>query len=379
MKRLACVIMHPSLGESPGEQLVQQGREASTIDLVRTLGKAGIERIVLLTPSSPFADRLAFCGVTLNATTDEPRFHFGRALKHVIAEQSLDGLIYFGSGTGGLLTAEQMKTLVQFASRAGPGALFNNFYSCDFCAIAGAKGLLAIDLPEIDNRLGFCLADSGIPSFSLPREAATQFDIDTPTDLSLLAAARRGGVAMRAFLAAKLRPYPPLGELLDLLTDRSAHLTLIGRVNPITWAHLEGQIACRTSVYSEGRGMRAYPAEKSLCREPLLAATITETKSGPFFERLIRATDAVVIDTRPLLSVAGPLPQAADRFRSDLLQPDLITDPLWAGFTRAATDVQIPIILGGHSLVNGGLYLMAEACWQDRSLRRRLHPNTIDF
>lgn len=387
MKRIACVIMHPSLGTSPGERLVQQGREASTFDLVGTLARAGIERIVLFTPSATFADRLAdratSCNIRLISTEDESRFHFGRAIKQVIAEGSLDGLIYFGSGAGGLLTAEQMKTLLEFASRSEPGGLFNNFYSCDFCAIAGAERLLAIDLPEIDNPVGFCLADSGIRCFSLPREAATQFDIDTPTDLCLLTATEHGGAAMRAFLATKLRPYPRLGELLDLLADRTARLTLIGRVNPLTWAHLEGQIACRTSVYSEGRGMRSYPDERNPRRVPLLAATfaatIAATGSGPFFERLVCTTDAVVIDTRPLLSAAGPFPQAADRFRSDLLQPESITDPLWKEFTRAAAGAKIPVILGGHSLVNGGLYLMAEACWKDRSLRRRLHPDRIDF
>jgi hypothetical protein len=98
-----------------------------------------------------------------------------------------------------------------------------------------------------------------------------------------------------------------------------------------------------------------------------------------FFERLERSTDAAIIDTRPLLAATEPLPPPNDRFASDLLRPELVEDPLWKAFTQAAIDSQIPILLGGHSLVSGGLYLLAEACWKDRELRRRLHPDTIEF
>jgi hypothetical protein len=375
MERIATVIMHAPLGESPAEQIVKEGRERSTFDLVETLKEAGMERIFLLTSDRRFASQLERANVRVIPTPTEGPFHFGEALKRVIAAESLDGLLYFGSGTGGLLTSEQMKFLLQFASRKEPGALFNNFYSCDFCAIAGAKRLLSITLPDIDNSLGFSLADRGITCFSLKRNLATQFDIDTPTDLLLLGATGCGGDAMRAFLAARPLSHPMLEELLAVLTDRSAHLSLIGRVNPSTWAYFEGEIACRTSAYSEGRGMRAYPEE----RKPLLTATLQEMGIAPFFERLARSTDAAIIDTRPLLAAGGPLPQAADRFESDLLHPERIADPLWKGFTRAAIASKIPILLGGHSLVNGGLYLLAKTCWKDHDLRRRLHPDTIDL
>ncbi len=375
MKKIACVIMHAPLGESLGERIVEEGREASTEDLVTTLKKAGMERIFLLTQSFALAERFSKRGVATILTENETPFHFGKTLQRVIAEEVLDGLLYFGSGAGGLLTVEQIARLISFASRVEPGALFNNFYSCDFCAITGAEMLLEIDLPEIDNALGFSLADHGIPSFSLPRTVKTQFDIDTPTDLVLLAAAERGGDAMRAFLAAQSLNHSMLEDLLTILTDRSAHLTLIGRMHPTTWAHFEGEIACRTSAYSEGRGMRAYPSGKA----PLLSSTLKEMGIDSFFERLARSTDAAIIDTRPLLALGGLLPPMADRFASDLLRPELVEDPLWKAFTQAAIDSPIPILLGGHSLVSGGLYLLAEACWKDHELRRRLHPDTIAF
>jgi hypothetical protein len=375
MKKIACVIMHAPLGESLGERIVEEGREASTEDLVTTLKKAGMERIFLLTRSTALAERFSKRGVATLLTSNETPFHFGKTLQRVIAKETLDGLLYFGSGAGGLLTVEQIARLINFASRVEQGALFNNFYSCDFCAVSGAQRLLEIDIPEIDNSLGFSLADHGIPSFSLPRTVETQFDIDTPTDLVLLAAAGRGGDAMRAFLVVQSLNHSMLENLLTVLADRKAHLTLIGRMNPMTWAHFEWEIACRTSAYSEGRGMRAYPSGKTL----LLASMPKEMGLDSFFDRLAQSTDAAIIDTRPMLALGGPLPPMADRFASDLLRPELVENPLWKAFTRAAIDSQIPILLGGHSLVSGGLYLLAKACWKDHELRRRLHPDTIEF
>lgn len=375
MVKTACVIMHAPLGESLGERIVEGGREASTEDLATMLKKAGMEQTFLLTRSTALAERFSKRGVATILTGNETPFHFGKTLQRVIAKEALDGLLYFGSGAGGLLTVEQIARLISFASRVEQGALFNNFYSCDFCAIAGAERLLSIDLPKIDNALGFVLADHGIPSFSLPRSVETQFDIDTPTDLVLLAAAERGGAAMREFLAAQSLTHSMLEDLLTVLTDRSAHLTLIGRMNPTSWAHFEGEIACRTNAYSEGRGMRAYPDGKA----PLLSSTFKEMGDDSFFDRLARSTDAAIIDTRPLLAATEPLPPPNDRFASDLLHPELVEDPLWKAFTQAAIDSRIPILLGGHSLVSGGLYLLAEACWKDRELRRRLHPDTIEF
>jgi hypothetical protein len=127
MKKIACVIMHAPLGESLGERIVEEGREASTEDLVTTLKKAGMERTFLLTQSAALAERFSDRGVATVLTGNETPFHFGKTLQRVIAEEALDGLLYFGSGAGGLLTVEQIARLVSFASRVEQGALFNNF------------------------------------------------------------------------------------------------------------------------------------------------------------------------------------------------------------------------------------------------------------
>ena len=375
MGRIAAVILHALLGKGQGEQLVEQGREASTQDLVRTLQQAGAERVILVSSDKTFAEHLRNLGVVTVSPIRGTPFHFGNTIRRVIAAEKLDGLLYFGSGSGGLLTREQVENLVSFSQRPKRGALFNNFYSCDFFAVAEARDLLEAELPPIDNPLGLVLSDLGFPCFALPREAATQFDIDTPTDLLLLSATGRGGKEIRTLLEKQRLTHPSVPRLLERLGDRTAHLYLIGRVNPVTWSHFEGEVACRTSALIEGRGMRSYTDH----RGKLLTKVLDAVGIHRFFTWLAQSADAAIIDSRPLLSKGGQLPAPSDRFASDLLCPEQIENRLWAEFTREAIASEIPILLGGHSLVSGGLYLLAEVCWKDRDLPRRLHPGTFDW
>jgi hypothetical protein len=375
MSRIAAVIMHTSLGESPGERFVEQGREAATVDLISTLQRAGLEDAVLVTDDKTFSERLSARGVAIFPSESDASFHFGKTLKDVIRKYLPSGLIYFGSGSGGLLDVGRIRQFISFCRRPDCNALFNNFYSCDFAAIANAKTMLNIDLPAIDNRLGFVLSDAGIPCASLPRDVTTQFDIDTPTDLLLLASSGYGGSTLRSFLERQTFIQPKLSVLLERLVDRTAHIALIGRVNPVVWAHFEQEVACRTSVFGAGRGMRGYPDG----RGTLLSIGLQRAGIPAFFETLFHYTDGAIIDTRPLLTASGELPPASDRFASDLFQPDRIEDPLWKTFTEEASKIDLPILLGGHSLVSGGLYLLSETCWKDHDLPRRLHPDTLEW
>ena len=375
MKQIAAVILHAPLGESPEEQLVEAGREAFTKDLVTTLQQAGVARIIVVTIDETFAEHLEIADVSVVPSTREKPFHFGETIQHVIASERLDGILYFGSGTGGLLTVPQMRRLARFCVREKRGALFNNFYSCDFATIAGAKDLLKAELPPIDNPLGLALSDLGFPCSELPRDAATQFDIDTPTELLLLEAADFGGEATRAFIEEQRLTSPVILRLLEQLVDRESHIYLIGRLNPATWSHFESEVACRTSALVEDRGMRAYPDQQ----EGILTRVLKESGTHRFFEWLGQKSDGAIIDSRPLLSNSGWLPPASDRFASDLLRPDRIEDSRWAQFTAEAAAAEVPILLGGHCLVSGGLYLLAKICWKDHDLPRRLHPDLFDW
>ena len=369
MNRTAAVIMHSPHGDSYAERLVHAGREGALRDLVDTLVQAKVDDIFIVTP-----EEIVVPPARVLRPTHTP-FHFGKELNQVISQFQINRLLYFGSGSGALLTPAHLKTMIAFTTHPQPSALLNNFYSCDFAAISQAEKLTHLDLPAIDNQLGFALIAAGFRCFALPRELVTQFDIDTPTDLILLSAAGQGGPRLRAALAGFDLNHPSLSKFSTLLTARSAHVYLIGRVNPRVWAEFEASVACRTSTISEGRGMRAYPTTGGT----VLAGLLAREGAKAFIDRLAAVCDGAIIDTRPLLSQVGLLPPAADRFASDLLRPELIADPHWAEFTRAVTSAKLPIILGGHSLLSGGLYLLSAIAWKGRELPRRLHPEPLNW
>jgi hypothetical protein len=72
---------------------------------------------------------------------------------------------------------------------------------------------------------------------------------------------------------------------------------------------------------------------------------------------------ALFLDSRVLFAHQGLWPSAADRFHSDLRQPGQITDPFVRDLTHAAMEAPMPVIMGGHSLVSGGMYALVEAAW----------------
>ena len=79
-----------------------------------------------------------------------------------------------------------------------------------------------------------------------------------------------------------------------------------------------------------------------------------------FFDSLADLTNAVLFDDRVLLVSRGLWPSAPDRFNSDLGRWERVEDPFLRRFARAASESQIPVVLGGHSVVAGGLMALVE-------------------
>ena len=84
----------------------------------------------------------------------------------------------------------------------------------------------------------------------------------------------------------------------------------------------------------------------------------------PLFGRLAELADGVVMDSRVLLAARGLWPSISDRFESDLLRWHQVDDPFLRQFTQAAAQAEVPVLLGGQSVVAGGLMALAEALGQ---------------
>ena len=79
-----------------------------------------------------------------------------------------------------------------------------------------------------------------------------------------------------------------------------------------------------------------------------------------FFVHLGRLGDAILLDSRVILASRGLWPCDADRFHADLLIDSQVSDPFLRALTLAARTAPVPVVMGGHSLVAGGLAVLLE-------------------
>ena len=79
-----------------------------------------------------------------------------------------------------------------------------------------------------------------------------------------------------------------------------------------------------------------------------------------FFEELAGLVDGVLLDNRVILAARGAWPSTADRYSADLYRWEQVEDPFLRRLTRAAAEAGVPVVMGGHSIVSGGLMVLAE-------------------
>jgi hypothetical protein len=368
-----------SEGSEP-ERMVSDARRATTLDLVeRALTVPSLRPIVVATNSLAFAHKLADFPIEVELDAPDEPFHFGQRLVALIAHYGMDRCFYMGGGAGPLLPAADLAAIAQDLLATERGLITNNFYSSDFAAFVPTSVLQDYPLPHNDNELGWLLGeDAGLPIRELPRSGATQFDIDTPMDLLTLAIHPEAGPYTRACLDGMTLDTSALDASLPLMLDRDATILVAGRVSSATWRYVERETACSTRVLSEERGMRASGRQVRGEVRSLLGYHLDAVGLERFFETLATMAQAVFLDNRVILAHRGLWPSAADRFHSDLRQPDQITDPFLRALTEAAMAAPVPVIMGGHSLVSGGMYALIEAAWaRGHDVPRHVVPEVL--
>jgi len=365
--KVSLVIMTGSSERSEVERMVALARQAITLDTIeRALAVEAIGPIVLATNSASLAEKLQGKPVHVELGKPGEEFHFGRRLHELINKNGIDKVFYIGGGSGALLSTKEMGRIAETLLSADELVIANNFYSTDFAAFAPAEAINSIECPTLtlDNDLAWRLVKrADLPCKELPRNAATQLDVDTPSDLMTLKPHPGVGAHTRRYLDSLELDTPHIELALKLFTDREAEVLVAGRVSASTWAYLEQETACRVRLFSEERGMRASGRQARGEALSLLGFYLEEVGLERFFATLAEMSQAAFLDSRVIFAHRRMWPSAADRFYSDLRQPEKINDSWVRRFTQAAIEAPIPIVLGGHSLVSGGLYALVETAW----------------
>lgn len=365
--KVSLVIMTGSSERSEVEKMMALARQAITLDTVeRALAVEAIGPIVVATNSASLAESLREKPVHVELEAPGEEFHFGRRLRELITEQGIEKAFYVGGGSSALLSVEEMGHIAETLLSTDELVIANNFYSTDFAAFAPAQAINSIEplTLTLDNDLAWRLVKrAGLPCKELPRSAATQLDVDTPTDLMTLKPHPGVGPHTRRYLDSLEIDTSHIELALKLFTNRDAEVIVAGRVSASTWAYLESETACRVRLFSEERGMRASGRQARGEATSLLGFYLEEVGLQRFFTALAKLGQAAFLDNRVIFAHRQIWPSAADRFYSDLRQAEKISDPWVRRFTEAAIEAPIPVVLGGHSLVSGGLYALVEAAW----------------
>lgn len=358
----ALVIFLGGFGPSEAERLVDDARLAATLDsLAAWRSLPGGMPAILVTDR----DVEAPGGVTLDR--DDGEFHFGRRLAGVLRERGVDSAVYMGGGSLPLLTAAGFGDIVRRLENGV--AVTNNLFSSDLVAFPVNDAVLAaIEPVSRDNALARALQENaGLRVEALERTLATQFDIDTPTDVLILAltssqvkAGLKPGLLVTESDLARYR------AVLPLFLDQSKQIVVAGRVGSHAWGYLERETACRVRLFAEERGMEADDRAETGAARSLLAYHLEAVGLPRFFTTLAELGDAAFIDTRVLLAHRRIGATREDRFLSDLGRWEEISDPFLRDFTRAALEAPAPVLLGGHSLMSGGLMALNEYAWAER-------------
>jgi CTP:molybdopterin cytidylyltransferase MocA len=359
------LIFHAAAPDGAGplvRALAEARRSLAERQRIAFLAAGGDEAEIVAGPPDgrSFGERL---GAAMRARTGSP----GGAVA--------GGAIVLGSGSIPLAQAADLRRFVEVAAGPAGHALANNRYSADVVAVSRAADLAELPPLPVDNALPRWLEErAGVAVADLRSRWRLGVDIDTPLDLIVLG--DRHGTA------------PLIGERLaalsEVLTNRRAELLVAGRVSSATLRWLESGAACRVRALVEERGLRAatglaQSGATTGSRPPRSVLGELLDRDGPesLAGIVARLADAALIDTRVLLahrhgadesapasapSSSGPWPAAEDRFASDLSLPESIADPWLRALTASAatSPVDHPILLGGHTLVNGGLRLVAQ-------------------
>ncbi|MBT9137174.1 MAG: hypothetical protein DDT34_02261 [Firmicutes bacterium] len=335
-------------------------RAAVALDTIAKIRQVPlIDSIVLATNYADLAGRARAVGVTVHEQSGS--FHFGRELQEIIRRTEADGVLCLGGAAAPYLTITEFQAIAASLESEDNIVLTNNPQSADLIAFTPATAVLRVEPPTADNALATVLRDqAGLKRELLPHSLGVHFDLDTPTDVLLMALSEHNGPMVQGALAKLQWPTARLRAALQRLSQRHCEMGLIGRISPQVMVQINSRTFARLRVFSEERGMKALGRSESGQVVSLLGHFIEAVGVENFFSYLSKTCDVCFFDTRVLFAHRQLRLSESERFLSDLGLYQEITHPWLKDFTRAAVDCAIPVILGGHSLVSGGLWAVLD-------------------
>jgi len=344
-------------------QVLRGAHQAAARDLLEFfVGTRYVGRAVVATDDADWASTLSDLAVDVDLDIGDGPFRFGPRLATLVERYHSDRILYSGGGAAPLMGSEQWCEVLERLTTANEVVVTNNVHSCDWVGFTQAEYVLSWLAEEAhDNAVAWLLShEGGVPVASLPPAASTRFDLDTPVDL-LIARGHPGiGAHLRAYLDGLSWMSRQLDDVISIMMQEGTSLAIVGRVSSAAWSAIDGATQCWIRVFAEERGMRASGRQARGEVRSLLADYLREIGVDRFFRELAELVDGVLLDNRVILAARGIWPSMADRYHSDLYRWVQVEEPFLRRMTWAASEAPVPIVMGGHSVVSGGLMALAE-------------------
>ncbi|MCR4397991.1 MAG: hypothetical protein NUV93_03415 [Firmicutes bacterium] len=351
-------------GQAPSrvERELSVVRKAACLDTIeRLLAVPRVQGVVLVTSSRVLARQASALGAHCELARPA-EFHFGMVLEELVRRFQPESVLCTAGASVPLAGTEEFDKIARHLEQNDEVVVTNNLVSSDIVAFKPASAVTRISPPRSDNFLAYLLWEAGLKPTLLGVGPAFGLDVDSPIDAVL--AALHGGVGARMAAAVKRVGWrvARLDEALHRLGDKHCRVFLSGRVGPAVMAFISQDLRWRLRVVSEERGMKALGSDERNDVRSVVGELVDRMGPEEFFGYLGGVCDVAVMDTRVIYAHWRERVSQADRFNSDLGRARSVRNPRVRLFTRAAGECRIPVLLGGHCLVNGGMWVLAERC-----------------
>lgn len=364
MEKITLFLFTGGWGESELERALKGAHQAAARDLLETLLQIpSIDRAIVATDDPTWATTLSDLPATIDLDPPDQPFHFGQRLVDLVERYGAERVLYTGGGSAPLLSRNRWAEIAGRLHQADRLVITNNVHSCDWAAFFPAReaASLIAEQPN-DNAIAWTLANQAdFPAAGMEASAGSRFDIDTPVDLLIAHRHPKIGSHLRRYLDELGWESPQLDGILAEMGREAGSLLVAGRASSAAWRSLERSTRCWVRVFAEERGMRASGRQQRGEVRSLLADYLDRVGVANFFQALSELTNAVLLDNRVILASRALWPSTLDRFKSDLYRWEAVEEPFLQRLTRAAAEAQIPVLMGGHSVVAGGLMALTES------------------
>ena len=365
------IILHGGQGTGEAERLMAEAKiEVARKNTLYALA-AGFSRVIISTDTPDYFMGLGD-NVSVAPNQKKGRVDFQDLVYSLIEGFSITLPVLMGSGAVPLLEIQGFKEIIQKFKTPAPFVITNNFFSSDLIGWQPIDAFKKIGDVKRDNNLPRLLRDTAnCTPLVLSKSISTQFDLDTPADLCVLTLWEKTSQGLRKQTQPNdLLPLQQYRKAMPAFCNSEAEIAILGRVGSNVWQYLEQETACRIRIISEERGLTA--SERKA--RSIAGYLLEEIGPSRFIQMIETLGDVIVIDTRVLIEHLNLKTTREERFQSDLMAYQKISNSLLGELTEAAVKSKKPILLGGHNLVSNGLIGLSEQAWIENDRKKATNP-----